>query len=259
MVAESAGRSDNTGQLEAFVALRRLDWDRGVVETAVDLLINDLADLGALLAPAYHRIVENGMTTVDGVSTPLWVLAYLHHRVVWASYAGYELHTIDSEFEPDLLQQLRLFGPGGEYYIWRGEDGFNARLRLDALPLVGPQLPEKQSGFTYARHARLATQPDVLEEWQALWGTRSGTDPGEGWTEVTEQRGIRLIIPHRLEAYHQLPLRLLVRHYITYDADDSHDSGLCLFSDMRLVEVRDASMRPLVLTPPPTAASGHIS
>lgn len=75
---------------------------------------------------------------------------------------------------PDLdrdLREMRLFNESRELYLYRAEKGFRFRRRIDG--------GEERAEYIDAR--------------QVLWGTEG--DVREGWTTLSEKRGIRLTVP----------------------------------------------------------------
>lgn len=173
---------------------------------------------------------------------PLWLLLYEDYRVSWAFVDQEGLHLNRAEkFSPDFLQELRLFGPDGELYLWRAGEVFQGRLRLDRAGGLPHWQNESAETAGYAPPTQ-AEPPDFADEWQVLWGTRLAEPVGStGWPEIYEERGVRLALPHPLTGPAELPLRLRVRHYIDYDPA----SGLAYFADLRLVELRDKARQPL--------------
>lgn len=133
-----------------------------------------------------------------------WLIAWLDYAVVVdAVVPG---RPCRAELDPRWLQELRLFCSRGEWRIWRTGDGFAGRRRIDG---------EGEAG-------------DVLDDDQSLWGTKAEPD-GQGGTTISEARGIRYRGPVSLRD-DDLPLRLSVRQYLTYDED-----GLVGVADARLV------------------------
>jgi len=95
-------------------------------------------------------------------------------------------------------QQARLFGPGGEWFIWRTPGGFAARLIAD-----GPNDP-----------------PDSLPDHQWLWGTlgEKGKPVREFTLLVDGKQGMRHAPPIKELGKNQR-VKLTLRHYIEYDAE----------------------------------------
>jgi CRISPR-associated protein (TIGR03984 family) len=144
-----------------------------------------------------------------------WLIAWLDYAVTLGLADAHAVRT-DEPLTLDYLQEVRLFAPAGEWRLWRSGDGWAARRRLDGAGLAG----------------------DALDDDQSLWGTAAAPRP-DGWTVLSEDRGIRYAIPHRL-APDDLPLRLRVRNYL---ADDH--TGMAGVVDSRLVALCDHAGRPL--------------
>lgn len=114
---------------------------------------------------------------------------------------------------PAQLESCHLFGPDGELFVWRDDDGLHARLYRDR-PAAGNGPSESC---------------DYFDEPQLLWGTQ--TEPaGEqgGFTLVSDGvQGLRHAVPLTQipfdpwdAAQKQRPLRLWVRHYLGRDPQD---------------------------------------
>lgn len=167
-----------------------------------------------------------------------WLLAHADDGLIWGkvekdedNQAQLSLSTdnfphISPEFRAMTLQQLRLFGPKGELHLWRtsritpagkNERGFQARL-LDE---------------TISEH-----KASYFDEAQILWGDRLG-EQKNGYTLVAEGQGLRHAVPldapaekfGTKQSSHR-PLRLCIRHYLTWD-----DLGQTRICQSRLVDV----------------------
>jgi CRISPR-associated protein (TIGR03984 family) len=174
----------------------------------------------------------------------LWALAYLDYAVQWGQFSEGKLNW-GNQTEPDWarIKEFRLFGPVGEYYVWRtSPNSFASRLRLD--PYTGEaglaDLTDESKGYkpNGSDSPDSDTPPNIVSEWLALWGTRVELKP-DGWLEVSENRGARLLLPFTLQADQGLPLRVLVRHYLSYD----EETGLARFTDLRMVRVAATPQR----------------
>lgn len=147
---------------------------------------------------------------VPDVGEPALALAQFDHRVAFArvSPKGVEWPPdFAGDLNPDNLLDVRLFGPDGEWHIWRGRSyDFLERFRDDA-----------QIGY--------------MEESQTIWGTRA-RQVANGWFEITEERGISFLIPVRCRSDLRGPEapQLSVRHYVDYE----EDTGLAIVVDSRL-------------------------
>jgi len=206
-----------------FVALRKVASE---VQHGEQIYLETTADLESFL-------IEQ--TALPGY--PLWLLAFEDYRVSWGYLNESGLHFSGGKaIEPIYLQELRLFGPDGELYLWRNDENFRYRLRRDrAEPPKFLQVGEEKNGYPASALDEL---PDTADEWQVLWGTQ--LRPGTPWPLVQEERGVQFAVPHSLTS-NQLPLRLLVRHYLNYDKA----TGLAYYHDLRLVELRDQQCQPL--------------
>jgi CRISPR-associated protein (TIGR03984 family) len=148
-------------------------------------------------------------------NSPAWVLVYTDYAVAWGR-AEKRRCEMDPALAPDLIHpdfilQLRIFGLFGEWHAWRDGDIFQGRLRLDEEVAAS----------------------DVIDEHQALWGTRKPPgEPSPGWTVLTEERGPVLRVPHTgISASDKDRLRLQVRHYLKVEPE----THLTTITDSRLV------------------------
>jgi CRISPR-associated protein (TIGR03984 family) len=223
--------------LKAFVSLQNLNSEvsKGVLES-------QLTSQSAL----HEHLMSQAQILTKPDAKFLWLLVYLDYRVFWGCYQNGNLE-LDGKLEREYLQELRLFGRSGEYYLWRNGNQFNWRLRIDRGKLEPAKPKKKQDGVGedegYDPPAD-NIEPNLAEEWQVLWGTQLdlSVEAITGWTPLTEERGLQFQIPHIVTNQNtQLPLRLLVRHYLTYD-----EAGLCLYEDSRMVELRDKDLQPLI-------------
>jgi len=138
-------------------------------------------------------------------------LAHSDDGVIWGRVEGEKLITSDRVFDgisPPLraitLQQARIFGMNAEVRVWRNGTGFQA--------------------------CRLEDQPngaaEAIDESTILWGDNPEAR-SEGFTLVSDGRqGLRHAVPFDVSdsAFGKYPnnlrpLRLLIRHYLTYDKD----------------------------------------
>lgn len=150
-----------------------------------------------------------------------YLLAHTDDGVVWGIIEKGTLHlssqqqwqavSRQAQLTGVKIQQLRLFGPAGELFIWReGEGAFNGRFISDGS----------------------AAAADSYEEYHLLWG--------EG---VEESGQFTLLRDGEQELYHVPPLpqargrraRLKVRHYISHDTRQQAYVGLSRLVDLEQV------------------------
>jgi len=138
-----------------------------------------------------------------------YVLAHAEDGVIWGEFRGQnsQLSTSgDDDVFPHLaklrtctLQQCRAFGKNAEVMLWKvDQNNWKARLIQDN------------------------NNPECLpDEHQILWGTQKEAEKN-GFSLVADgQQGLRHAVPLINISFpnNQRPLRLTVRHYITYDDD----------------------------------------
>jgi len=197
--------------------------------------LSNLTDLTTRLEVEHNNIIGGKE------EERLWVLAYLDNQVIWGTFSSKTGLDMAAKLEPAYLQELRMFGQRGEFYLWRDGAGFAARLRLDNEAPPEILKPEQEGYSPYIG----AASPDAADEWQVLWGTQVKSNSTKGWTRIFEDRGADFEVPHRIEESQQdtrLPLRMLVRHYLGEIKVGDEGTGLCFYNDMRLVQLRDARL-----------------
>lgn len=140
-------------------------------------------------------------------------VAYLDYKVVIGCFGNKKFSLPDNEtFDPKFTQKIRIFDEDKELYLWRtAENTFSYRLRVDT---EGEKM-------------------DVVEAHQVLWGTDVERRE-DGWSEITEERGTKLIVPFDVKTEKDLPLRLKTRNYIDYN--DNCQAG---YVDCRFVAFTD--------------------
>ena len=145
-----------------------------------------------------------------------YLLAHADDGVIWGRrnkgnglvLSGQVFPELKVELRAKTLQELRLFGPAGEIFLWRTEDGFATR------PLLDGSSPSRE----------------VIDDLQLLWGRAK--DAGSGFTCMEEgERGLRhappLDIPNGKRAC------ILVRHYLDHD-----EEGQTFIAYSRLVDLK---------------------
>ena len=151
-----------------------------------------------------------------------WLLAHADDGVIWGKQLDdgtlklssdvfsdpHEYPSLAVSLRAETLQQVRLFGKGGELLLWRTDKGFAAR-QIDDSPTV---------------------PPEAFEQNHLLWGKG-----------VKEKDGFSCLIEGRRGFVHALPVdgllangrvALIVRHYLDYD--DQDQAYVCL---SRLVDL----------------------
>lgn len=136
---------------------------------------------------------------------------YLDDKVLFGRYDGTSFLFYKKYLpKPKHIQKMRLFNQNKELLLWRkrwnGHSGnFAFRLRVD------------EEG----------DNTDVIVAMQLLWGTKANS-LDENFTELSEKRGMKIIIPLKgIEVDDgEKRLFILTRNYINYKTDDSasHES-----------------------------------
>jgi len=151
------------------------------------------------------------------VGSERWFLAHADDGVIWGQMRESRLvlsNSIFPEVSPALraatLQQARLFGDQAEVRVWRENGAFSACLLQDN--------PDQGA--------------EAFDEEQVLWGTQS-VEQRDGFTLMTDGRqGLRHAVPLLVSQDvldknpRSHPLRLRLRHYLTYDTDGQANISL---------------------------------
>lgn len=146
-----------------------------------------------------------------------YLLAHADDGVIWGRFDQGQLITADQAFSrlPKLrlttLQQCRLFGEVGEVLLWRSHSTWKHRF------IGNPDC-------------------DCIPEAQMLWGTHA-VEEKDGFTLVADgSEGLHHAVPCTgisFKGKGDRPLRLVVHHYVSYDAE----AGLARINLSRLVDL----------------------
>jgi CRISPR-associated protein (TIGR03984 family) len=129
-----------------------------------------------------------------------WLLAHALDGIIWGEEREDGLYLSNILFGPklriDTLQMARLFGETGELLIWKGDNGWQARILKDGK----------------------GRDKEYYDESQLLWGTKV-EDRKNGFVLLHHgSEGLRHAPPFVSED-DELRLKLNIRHYINYDSD----------------------------------------
>lgn len=127
------------------------------------------------------------------------VVAYMDFCILIGRYRdGQFFFYKEDTFEYRYLRRLRVFNPREELLLWRSGAGFNGRMRRD------------ESG---------EKEVEVVETHQVLFGTIAKPRGDKGFTEISEDRGTRLILPFEKLNIDNKRKRIFIktRNYITYN------------------------------------------
>jgi CRISPR-associated protein (TIGR03984 family) len=169
------------------------------------------------LKPGDKQIPDILKETAPQLEAPVYLVVYLHHRVVIGTLSGGEIRPpgLAEELTPAYLKELRLFSRVGELYVWKQAGTFKYRLRLD-----GEKREEKEEGTAF------------YDEEHFMWGKHVNKE-GDVWLMVEPDRGMEIAVPFEVTP-RQLPLKYRVRNYLIYK-----DRHLPQFFDARLVALSD--------------------
>jgi len=146
---------------------------------------------------------------------PGYFVAYLDYKVLIGKFCNGRSQ--EEDFEPKFVQKMRLFNESKELYIWRYEENtFLGRLRSDGD----------------------GDDVDVIDAWQALYGTRCKEE--DGTTLLSKDRGTNLVLPFSGLNEKDLPIRIHTRNYIGYN-----EMGQAGYEDCRFVALTNKDRKSL--------------
>jgi CRISPR-associated protein (TIGR03984 family) len=178
----------------------------------MDLKVKPIACQVQILGTAKLAIdIVTWFQDQPSVGDKAWFLAHADDGIIWGRLQNNQLITSDSTFprvSPPLrvttLQQARIFGKNAEVRLWRDNIKFKA-CRLEDEPNNGSS---------------------AFDEANILWGTQL-EDKANGFSLVSDGRqGLKHAVPIEIAetAFNRdggmtRPLRLNIRHYLSYDKD----------------------------------------
>jgi len=126
-----------------------------------------------------------------------FIIIYLDYKVLIRKYGNGKIILLNGEenFEPKFIQKLRLFNETQEFYIWKTEDKYKGRMRID------------EEG----------EETDVIEANQVLFGTKGEVKDGK--TIITEERGTEITLPFEINGIDTKENRVKIKtiNYIGYN------------------------------------------
>lgn len=191
-------------------------------------------DLRPLDSPTCERyvswLVKENDAAPEGATELVWALAHCDDGVTWGRYdSGVRAWRLGNQVAPEVsppirsetLQELRLFGEGGEVLIWRTDAGLQGRVLREASPTadrsdeVNPHRPSDES--------------------RVLRGTRVVADCDHAFTHIGDGTGAEQVLPLAAnnEQLRDAKVRLDVRHY--YEVDGG--TGVIRIAVTRLVKL----------------------
>lgn len=149
------------------------------------------------------EFLEETSTILTG---KIFILVHKHHEVLIGSVQDQKVVIANPEqLCPDYLQEMRMFSPSGELFIWNHHGQLKYRLRID-------QQGEKTNHY---------------DEVHFMWGKKM--DETDDHTLIEPNRGMRLTFPFTVEEKDG-PLKYHVRNYLDFD-----EHGHIRFYDARLI------------------------
>lgn len=142
-------------------------------------------------------------------ATDGYIVAYLHYKILIGEFTNGKMIFYQEEiFDPKYLIKLRIFNADKELLIWSsGENSFKGRFRID-------------EGYE---------EQKIVVAHQVLWGrTKARLD--DGWIQITEKRGTKIILPVDPMLEIKLPVKIKTHNYICHS-----DDGQASYADCRFV------------------------
>lgn len=187
------------------------------VETSsiVGCSIAPIDEAGCEQIVAWLRGEKSAPDTFD--SSFAWALAHSDDGVTWGRLdeeagrwrLGHDAFPdVSPPIRVEALQELRVFGAGGEVLIWRSDGGLRGRLLEDSEP--GDSTGDDTDPLCPS------------DELRIVRGDRIREDASDGFTRVTDATGAEQVLPLTLaEAkLRRRKVRLHVRHYWAQNVDD---------------------------------------
>src|SRR6056297_2054394 len=133
-----------------------------------------------------------------------FVFAFFKDKALFGRVVDGKIKFHDTEYDISfpMLEEMRVFNKKKELYVYRKNQKLSGRLREDR------EINNEEG-----------SEVEYVRSEIALWGT-TAKDAGENWTELFEDRGIRLTIPfvpnnrNKINPHH--PVHLVVHSYIEY-------------------------------------------
>lgn len=126
-----------------------------------------------------HRAKAADLTNIvaEHITPSAFFVAYLDYRVIIGRYDKREFifypKENENEIEPKYLQRLRVFNASEELLLWRSGPTLKGRTRRDGE----------------------GEDTEIVEAHQVLFGTTATPVKNESFTEISETRGTRLVLP----------------------------------------------------------------
>ncbi|MEA1883591.1 MAG: CRISPR-associated protein Csx19 [Thermotogota bacterium] len=147
------------------------------------------------------KTIEKIQETIKRNFQEATIFTLLKDKATFGKYTNQQIELPDNEnIAFYKIEEMRIFDPTKELYIWRQNDTLKGRLRED-LPETGTK------------------DIEYIISDLVLWGTRAKTEK-PGWTTLKEDRGIEYTVPFpvkRVDEKH--PLCLTIHTYIGYIND----------------------------------------
>jgi CRISPR-associated protein (TIGR03984 family) len=156
---------------------------------------------------------EESLLSVLAATFPgkAFVAAWLHHVVRIGTWHMNAFHFHDADSLPlKHILKVRVFDHDSELLVWRTRMGLKARLRRD----------DREGSGTHVAAAE-----------QVLFGTKVAGHPSDGYTEITEDRGTKLILPFRDIGVDDKRNRILIRTHNYLD----NQANQATYADCRFV------------------------
>ena len=179
------------------------------------------ADMNLLLAHTDTGIVWGQVDFTEGQKPTLRLAADAFADAKSGQQAV--IQQVRSRLRIDTLWQLRLFGPGGECFVWRTSTGpydFQVRLIADGEQADGP---------------------NCLNDVQWLWGTLGSRGViGKGFTLLFEGRQGLVHAPPIVVTGKDDRVALTLRHYIRYSPENCAAISGSRLTGLKIIPAKEA-------------------
>ncbi len=179
--------------------------------------INSRLETGDLKTNVKEFLEENSAK----MTGKIFILVHKHHEVLIGEVQDGKIHIAAPEqLNPDYLQEMRMFSPSEELYIWNRHGQLKYRLRFDGQ----------------------GEETNKYDEEHFMWGQKKDASPktSDENTVIEPNRGMRLTFPFPVEEKN-CPLKYRVRNYLDFD-----DNEQIRFYDARLITLLNKDGKEIV-------------
>ncbi len=176
--------------------------------------------IGSAMEP-YNNIKSGELMTILNakITETAFAVVFLDDRVLIGTLENNNFHFFDNQtVEPKYIQRIRVFDMNREFHAWRSRGCLKGRLRIDN---------DKDDDV------------DVVVAKQVLFGTKDKAR-SDGFTEIWEDRGTRLILPFSNLTVDKQGNRIFI---LTHNYIDYNTAGQATYTDCRFVSFADSKKK----------------